>query len=40
LKALARVSRLFRDGTFREKLMAAPDANEIFRLLKEEDSKF
>ncbi len=40
LKALARVSRLFRDGTFREKLMAAPDANEIFRLLKDEDSKF
>src|SRR4029077_11756031 len=40
LKALARVSRLFRDGTFREKLIAAPDANEIFRLIREEDSKF
>ena len=40
LKALARVSRLFRDATFREKLLAAPDANEIFRLIRDEDSKF
>jgi PTS system nitrogen regulatory IIA component len=40
LKALARVSRLFRDGAFREKLMGAADAGEIFRLVKEEDSKF
>ncbi len=40
LKALARVSRLFRDGSFREKLMVAADAGEIFRLIKEEDGKF
>ena len=40
LKALARVSRLYRDGSFREKLMAAADAGEIFRLIKEEDGKF
>ena len=40
LKALARVSRLLRDGNFREKLLSAPDANELFRLIREEDSKF
>ncbi len=40
LKALARVSRLLRDGNFREKLLNAPDANELFRLIREEDSKF
>jgi PTS system nitrogen regulatory IIA component len=40
LKALARVSRLLRDGNFREKLLSAPDASELFRLIREEDSKF
>ena len=40
LKALARVSRLLRDGNFRERLLNAPDANELFRLIREEDSKF
>src|SRR5580693_2351 len=40
LKALARVSRLLRDGNFREKLLSAPDSNELFRLIREEDSKF
>src|SRR5271167_4575626 len=40
LKALARVSRLLRDGNFRDKLLKAPDANELFRLIADEDSKF
>ena len=40
LKALARVSRLLRDGNFRDKLLTAPDPIEIFRLIREEDSKF
>ena len=40
LKALARVSRLLRDGNFREKLLNAPGANELFLLIREEDSKF
>src|SRR6202022_2453620 len=40
LKALARVSRLLRDGNFRENILNAPDAIELFRLIREEDSKF
>ena len=40
LKALARVSRLLRDGNFREKLLNAADSSELFRLIREEDSKF
>jgi len=40
LKALARVSRLFKDGSFRERLMTAKDAEEIFRLIVEEDARY
>ncbi len=40
LKALARVSRLFKDAAFRQRLLEAPDAAELYRLLKEEDSKY
>lgn len=40
LKALARVSRLFKDPSFRQKLIDAADAEEIFRLIKEEDARF
>jgi PTS system nitrogen regulatory IIA component len=39
LKALARVSRLFRDNAFREHLLAARDSAEIYRLIVEEDSR-
>jgi PTS system nitrogen regulatory IIA component len=39
LKALARVSRLFRDNAFRDHLMGAEDAAEIYRLIIEEDSR-
>ena len=40
LKALARVSRLFKDGSFRDRLMTAQDAAEIFHLIVEEDSRY
>ncbi len=40
LKALARVSRLFKDPSFRQKLIEAADAEEVFRLIKEEDARF
>ena len=40
LKALARVSRLFKDGSFRERLMGATDAEEIYRLIVEEDARY
>ena len=40
LKALARVSRLFKDAAFREHLLAARDAAEIYRLIVEEDSRY
>ena len=40
LKALARVSRLLKDAAFRDRLLKAPDAGEIFRLIKEEDGRY
>ncbi len=40
LKALARVSRLLKDLSFRERLLAAPDAEEIYRLIVEEDGRY
>lgn len=39
LKALARVSRLLKDRGFRDKLIAASDRTELFRLIREEDEK-
>lgn len=39
LKALARVSRLLKDSAFRDRLVAAPDRAELFRLVREEDEK-
>jgi PTS system nitrogen regulatory IIA component len=39
LKALARVSRLLKSESLRERLLEAPDAAEIYRLIKEEDSR-
>ena len=40
LKALARISRFFRDEAFRKKLIDAGSAEEIFRAVEEEDAKF
>lgn len=40
LKALARVSRLFKDASFRDQLMKAADAAQIYKLILEEDSRY
>jgi nitrogen PTS system EIIA component len=40
LKALARISRLFKDPEFRTRLMQAHDAQEIFRVIADEDAKY
>jgi nitrogen PTS system EIIA component len=40
LKALARVSRLLKEGSFRSRLLAAKDSAELYSLIKEEDSKY
>ncbi len=40
LKALARISRIFKNPAFRDAIMRAPDAAEIYRLIEAEDSKY
>ena len=40
LKALARISRFFRDAEFRQKLIAASSLDDVFRAIDEEDAKF
>ncbi len=40
LKALARISRLFKDPEFRTRLMAAEGNKEMYRVIAEEDSKY
>jgi len=40
LKALARLSRLFRDSDFRQRLMAAPDAAAMYQVIVNEDAKY
>jgi len=40
LKALARISRFFRDASFRKALAEAESLDEVFRAIEEEDSKF
>jgi PTS system nitrogen regulatory IIA component len=40
LKALARISRFFRDPQFRQKLAEAEERDEIFAAIEEEDAKF
>lgn len=39
LKALARVSRLLKDGAFRERLLQAGTRDALFALIREEDEK-
>jgi len=39
LKALARLSRLFRDAEFRQRLLVAEDASAMYRIIADEDSK-
>ena len=40
LKALARISRLFKDGEFRTRLMGARDAKEMYKIIADEDAKY
>lgn len=40
LKALARLSRLFRDAMFRQRLIEAPDAAAMYDVICEEDAKY
>jgi PTS system nitrogen regulatory IIA component len=40
LKALARISRLFKDPEFRQRLLAAADAHEMYKTIAEEDAKY
>ena len=40
LKALARISRLLKDTTFRNRLMKGQTQQEIFEIIAEEDQKF
>jgi len=40
LKALARISRLFKNPTFRDAILHAGDAAGIYRLIEQEDEKY
>jgi PTS system nitrogen regulatory IIA component len=40
LKALARISRIFKDESFRKRLLSAPDADAMYELIREEDEKY
>ncbi len=40
LKALARISRFFRDAAFRKTLLEAGSLDDVFRAIEEEDAKF
>ena len=40
LKALARISRLLKDSSFRARLMEGKTREEIFNVIKQEDQKF
>jgi nitrogen PTS system EIIA component len=40
LKALARLSRLFRDPDFRQRLLAAPSGEAMYQVIAEEDAKY
>nr|MBP7321966.1 PTS sugar transporter subunit IIA [Deltaproteobacteria bacterium] len=40
LKALARISRLLKDGAFRKGLMEAASAEEMYQIIVQEDEKY
>src|SRR5512138_2360087 len=40
LKALARISRIFKNQIFRDTLLRAPGADEVYRLIEAEDAKY
>jgi PTS system nitrogen regulatory IIA component len=40
LKALARISRIFKNPGFREAILKAPGAEDVYRLIEAEDAKY
>ena len=40
MKALARISRFFRDSEFRENLSVAKSLEDVFRAIEDEDGNF
>lgn len=40
LKALARISRVFKDASFRKRLLEAPDADAMYEIIQQEDAKY
>ena len=40
LKALARISRVFKDVEFRRRLLKAPNADAMYEIIAEEDAKY
>lgn len=40
LKALARISRVFKDAEFRRRLLNAEDADDMYAVIAEEDAKY
>src|SRR5512133_764665 len=40
LKALARISRIFKNASFREAILRAASADEVYRLIEAEDAKY
>jgi PTS system nitrogen regulatory IIA component len=40
LKALARISRVFKDAEFRRRLLAAPDSESMYHVVADEDAKY
>ncbi|UCF95598.1 MAG: PTS sugar transporter subunit IIA [Desulfobacterales bacterium] len=40
LKLLARISRILKNDSFKQRLMHASDGDEIYRIIKEEDQEF
>jgi PTS system nitrogen regulatory IIA component len=40
LKALARISRIFKNPAFRDAILKARDAAEVYRLIEAEDAKY
>jgi PTS system nitrogen regulatory IIA component len=40
LKALARISRLLKDASFRTRLLEAPDAHTLWTIIRDEDARY
>jgi PTS system nitrogen regulatory IIA component len=40
LKALARISRLLKDESFRQRLLEAPDAAVLYEIIRNEDARY